>query len=120
MKKLIYIIFLLLFISCYHDEYLGINYQNTRREYKELINHVFIYDDILINDTTCQLIGTFDNISVNRQCDIYNGYIDIGTIDVFQDSVYFVYAWLNVNNKKIIIKENKKIYKYECLGLDCR
>lgn len=85
-----------------------------------MINHVFIHDDILINDTVCQLIGTFDNISVNRQCDIYNGYIDIGTINVFTDSVYFVDAWINVNNKQIAIKGNKKIYNYECLDLDCR
>lgn len=75
---------------------------------------VYIYEDSVINYTKCQIIGTIGDVYINKECDISNGYINIGEKSLFSKGLYYVNAtiYINIDNKYIYlnIKENKKIY----------
>lgn len=78
MKHLIFIFFALLLSSCYWDE--DLNNYNTynSKQSRNVVNFWYYNDTLFKNHEYCQLIGTFENDTineyhyVNRRCMIYN------------------------------------------------
>ena len=82
--------------ACYRDDYLGDEHNTKGKNIP-----VFIFDDKLlnVNDETCQVVGFVnDTYSINRRCKLINGYVEIGTNNVFPNKEYHIMAYVIIKD----------------------
>jgi len=97
--------------SCHCSTYHGSEEDITP---KQKPDYAYIFDSRLteVREDSCQIIGTFDgNFHINRKCRLSEGYIELGTENVFSKTVYSVNADIFISDTLYIgINQDKQIY----------
>ena len=109
MKKLLLLTFIL--ISC--GEGYTLNEPIIEKDSK-----AYIYDNNTESLDSCTIIGYIGSIQINRKCDIFNGYIYIGSSKIFKEEGYNVDLFLYLDNNVIHIEEYKYIFNNITLQKD--
>lgn len=94
----IFVIFTLFFNNgCYQDEFVGeIRTRETDTQW------LYFFHQLLCNDSIehCQIVGyaIVDNetISINRRCNVYDGYVEIATSSTLPQGNVFLSLWITL------------------------